>query len=341
MGYGQLHANRSGDATLGFSKETLARFLDRSLACPKCRGRLVEGPQGYLCQSCESQFHRVVSYIDFLDVSDPMLAKAQIDFTAHYIPEHTPYWIALREATEKYSSSLPAFFSAFLNTPVRCLDIGASHIAAGRIKPHLQAYERVLSVYCAIDPDPNQLACQDDRLFIARAVGEFLPFGNEVFDLVLIHATLDHCFDYGKALDELSRVLAPGGVASIYLNNDRSWAKRLLPWEARRRRDLAAGHHHVFLAPSVLMKEMRGRGFEVLRLRGMRYLLLPSAVLEMLARLCGSWTPRIIETIDRIGNWIAPSLGGDYFLFVRKRHMLSHTRSRKIVGTEHRDGLLA
>jgi len=311
--------SRLADTVGGLSKEALARFLDQSLACPKCRGRLVNGPDGYLCQSCKSKFFRSASYVDFLDFSDPILARAQIDFTDHYVPLETPYWVALRMATEKYSSSLPAFFSGLFPRPVRCLDIGASHIAAGRIKPHLQAYERVLSVYCAIDPDPNQLARQDDRLFIGRAVGEFLPFGDEAFDLVLVHATLDHCFDYRKALDELTRVLTPGGVVSIYLNNDRSWAKRLLPREAARCRQLAAGHHHVFLGPDMLIEEMQKRSFEILRLQGMRYLLLPSSILEMFPRLFGSWTSRILELVDRAGTWIAPSLGGDFHLFARKR----------------------
>lgn len=304
----------------GLSKETLVRFLELNLACPKCRARLVSGPEGhsYSCQFCQLKFTRSSSYIDFLDFNDQVLARTQIDFTDNYAPPQTRYWTALRAATEKYSSSLPTYFSNLLLNPIRCLDIGASHIANGRIKSHLQAYEKILSIYCAIDPDSNQLACQDDRLFIGRAVGEFLPFGDEVFDLVLIHSTLDHCFDYIKTLDEISRVLTPGGVASIYLNNNRSWAKRLLPWETKRRQQLAERHHNVFLGPCELIKEMQKRGFEILRLRGIRYLLLPSTVLEIISRFFSIWTSLIFELVDRAGTRIAPTLGGDFHLIIRK-----------------------
>lgn len=323
-GFGKLSdqplLNRSVEETSELSSETLAGFLLRSLACPKCRGQLVAGSEEYWCRSCKSAFSRTLSYVDFLDLNDPMLATAQIDFTDHYVPQQTPYWAALRQATEKVSAAMPAFYFELFGCTVRCLDIGVSHVVSGRVKPHIRAYEQLFSVYCAIDPDPSQLACKDDRLFFARAVGERLPFADGAFDLVLIDATLDHCFDYKKALDEIARVLAPGGVAGIYMTNERSWAKRLLPWEARKRRQLAAGHHNVFLGPDVLAKEMRHRGFDVLLVWGMRYLLLPSAVLEALAHLCGQWTPRIIGLIDRVGNWMAPALGGDFRLIVRKRH---------------------
>ncbi len=313
-----MNSQASAGADSQLCREALVGFLERSLACPKCRTGLMAGRDGYLCYPCGTNFPRLGSYVDFLGVNNCTLGTVQTDFSDHYVMPHTPYWGALRQVTEHYSASLPAVFSALLGRPARCLDVGLSLVAAGHIKPHLQGYTRSLCVYCCVDPDAKQLVCADDRLFMARAVGEFLPFLDEVFDVVLIHATLDHCFDYRKALDECARVLVPEGVVSIILNNDHSWAKRLLPWEARRRRRLATEHHNVFLGPGRLAKEMQWRGLKIERLLGMRYLLLPSSSLEALTQLCGSWTPRLLTLIDQAGNCLAPTLGGDFHLISRK-----------------------
>jgi len=72
-------------------------------------------------------------------------------------------------------------------------------------------WEALCEVTGGIEPDVDQLVCSDERLFVGRAVGEMLPFGDAVFDLVLIHSVLDHCFNYGRALDEAVRVLTRGG----------------------------------------------------------------------------------------------------------------------------------
>jgi SAM-dependent methyltransferase len=308
----------SADSPAQLSTETLAKFLEECLACPKCHGAMLSKPAGYVCRSCGVQFQVPESYVDFLDPTEPSLSSTQTDFSDHYVVQHTPYWAALRQTTEAYSASLPSIFSTLLGRPARCLDIGLSLVSAGHFRPHLERYAGLLAVYCGLDPDAQQLEGAEDGLFMARSVGEALPFVDEAFDLVLIHATLDHCFDYQKTLDECARVLVPDGVTSIILNNDHSWAKQLLPWVARGRRRSASAHHNVFLGPRAVIKEMEKRGFEITRLRGSRYLLLPPAGLETLARLCGASTPRLLALLDAVGNRLAPTLGGDFHLIFRK-----------------------
>lgn len=246
--------------------------------------------------------------------------QAETDFSDHYQTPQTAYWTALRQVAEPYSSSLPAVFFEYLRGPARCLDIGTSIVKQGRLKPHLREYERTLSVYCVLDPDASQLLADngDEPMFMARGIGERLPFADRAFDLVLVHATLDHCVDYQRTLDECRRVLAPGGLISVILNNDGSWAKRLLRGAARRRRAAAARHHRVFLTPVILSADLRHRGFEVLRLRGTRYLLLPVSVLEAVSRVMTARMPALLRACDAAGRRLAPSLGGDFHLIARK-----------------------
>lgn len=300
------------------SKEGLDEFLQKNLQCPTCHGGLTGSTHGYSCEGCAATYRQVGPYIDFLGSVNPLLAMAETKFADEYEIEVTPYWDALCEVTDGFSASLPHRFEKFLTQPARCLDVGLSILAGGRIRPHLLAYHQILSVYCGLEPDSEQLVCSDERLFVGRAIGELLPFRDEVFDLVLIHSVLDHCFDYGRALDEAVRVLATGGLVSVILNNDGSWAKIMFPWETQRRRMLAAGHHHAFFTPKKMEMEMRRRELELVKVDGLRYLILPTAALNGLTFVSGSSASRVIAMIDRLGNRLAPTLGGDFHMLFRK-----------------------
>lgn len=47
------------------------------------------------------------------------------------------------------------------------------------------------------------------------ATGEFLPFKNESFDVVMFNTSLDHILDYHTGIDEAFRILKPGGVLIV------------------------------------------------------------------------------------------------------------------------------
>jgi SAM-dependent methyltransferase len=170
-----------------------------------------------------------------------------------------------------------------------------------------------------LDPDPRQLSCRDGRIVMARGIGEALPFADASFEIVLVHSTLDHCIDASRTLDECGRVLVPGGILSIVLNNDRSWAKRLAPGEARRRRLQASRHHNVFVSGTGMVREVRRRGYSVEYFRGGRYLLLPPSLLKGATRAMGTRAmTRTMRLCDRVGDALAPRLGGDFYLLARK-----------------------
>ena len=57
------------------------------------------------------------------------------------------------------------------------------------------------------------------RLPVACAAGEQLPFPSDCFDLVLSHEVLEHVADDRRALEEIARVLVPGGRLVLFVPN--------------------------------------------------------------------------------------------------------------------------
>ncbi len=60
---------------------------------------------------------------------------------------------------------------------------------------------------------------------LGLALGEYLPFKDKTFDVVLLHEVLEHVTDDRQTLREARRVLAPGGRVVIFCPN------RLYPFE--------------------------------------------------------------------------------------------------------------
>jgi SAM-dependent methyltransferase len=80
-----------------------------------------------------------------------------------------------------------------------------------------------------------------------------LPFANEAFDLVAAFDVIEHVADGDTALDELARVLRPGGtlVASVPLHPEQ-WSEF----------DVAVGHHRRY-RPDALRVDLARRGLDI------------------------------------------------------------------------------
>ncbi len=82
--------------------------------------------------------------------------------------------------------------------PLQVLDVG------GRIQPYRSLLEGRLKTYFSVDP----LAT---KLVNAVALGERLPFAPACFDLVICTQVLCYCVNPFKVVQEIHRVLKPGG----------------------------------------------------------------------------------------------------------------------------------
>ncbi|MGE0451712.1 MAG: class I SAM-dependent methyltransferase [Vicinamibacterales bacterium] len=82
----------------------------------------------------------------------------------------------------------------------------------------------------AVDLTPQAVALTRQHLSVRGLEGtvqeanaEQLPFPDGSFDIVYSHGVLHHTVNTQKAIDEVRRVLAPGGRAIIMLYHSRSW----------------------------------------------------------------------------------------------------------------------
>jgi len=104
---------------------------------------------------------------------------------------------------------------------LKVLDVG------GRLQPYRPLLNGRLKFYVAVDPDPTGLVD-------AIAVGEHLPFPSSTFDLVLCTQVLCYVEDPPQVIDEIRRVLRPGGTLlltapALLLNHAANDRWRFLP----------------------------------------------------------------------------------------------------------------
>lgn len=59
----------------------------------------------------------------------------------------------------------------------------------------------------------------NDDIQILRGISEYLPFADGVFSTVISGTALDHCVDLQQSLDEMVRVLEPGGVVLLWIGS--------------------------------------------------------------------------------------------------------------------------
>lgn len=103
-------------------------------------------------------------------------------------------------------------------------------------------------------------------------VGEALPYETDVFDAVVCVDVLEHVADLDKVLDEVTRVLRPGGWF-LFDTINRTWLARRVVIDAAERvlGLLPRGTHDpdLFIAPATLQAKLGARGYAQERIRGL------------------------------------------------------------------------
>jgi len=208
-------------------------------------------------------------------------------------------WPALTaEYVQKICSSL--------NSDGSVVDVGGG---SGRLR-HLIGTS--CSRYINLEPSGTLLSRLgfDDSQVAIRGLGEFLPISSGSFSCVSAKSSLDHAFDVNLIISEFFRVLEPGGFVIILLTNESSWYKRVMPRQAKRRRERCEGHNFFF---GVLDLEnlLIDNGFEGVKSTTYDYLRLPFLLEDLFCRMMpNSFLRRFRHTVDTVCQTVIPRSGG-------------------------------
>ena len=182
-----------------------------------------------------------------------------------------PRWV--RASLDRFVEALPA--GAFV------LDLGGG---TGLLAGWAKAKRRDLQVLVA-DPSRGMLAEVPEGIPTVLARAEALPFEDHAFDAVLLGEALHHFEDPERALDEVARVLRPGGRLWVF-----DYSPETLVGRAIRFLERLWGEPGNFLSPSRLAEGLRQRGFEPrFTLRWFRYVL----VAEFKEKASGKSSPSV------------------------------------------------
>jgi SAM-dependent methyltransferase len=96
-------------------------------------------------------------------------------------------------------------------------DILENGCGVGMYLKHL-AVDAAFAVGLEIEFDRAAEACGRD-LVVVNGAGEDLPFEEAKFDVVLSHEVLEHVADDRRCLEEMVRVLKPGGRLALFVPN--------------------------------------------------------------------------------------------------------------------------
>jgi len=188
-------------ATMSLSRDTIAR-----LRCVECRSAPLEDRGAALvCAGCGASFPRVEGVPVLLRGDNQFFSAATVRDTATSGFNPTVAWIArllpsitlirprIEELVERGLGGLSGERS-------RCLVIGGGDSAAANARIKSAFAETAISdVVASADVD---LVCD----------GHDLPFQDDSLDLVVITQVLEQVLDPQRVVDEIGRVLRPGGV---------------------------------------------------------------------------------------------------------------------------------
>jgi ubiquinone/menaquinone biosynthesis C-methylase UbiE len=144
--------------------------------------------------------------------------------------------------------------------------------------------------------------------YLCRAVGEYLPYKNETFDLILCLSTLQHVFNYENTLREIRRVIKSNGKLLMSVpttKNIRTLFRHRVP-----------KHFNAGFDLTTIRKLLAYEGFQILEMRGSGFF--PPFLnrgLQVYHKLFGETLTRsAIEVLDKIADKWLSSAGNLIFL---------------------------
>ena len=140
------------------------------------------------------------------------------------------YWFARHVAGYQRAASALAAYGRAASAATRVLDAGCGEgYGAGLLARRLATpgpagrRPRVVGVDYAPDVIAHASARYPQHAFAVAEV-TVLPFSDGAFDLAVSSQVIEHLWDVGRWLEEMARVLAPGGAMAVLTPNRRTFS---------------------------------------------------------------------------------------------------------------------
>jgi ubiquinone/menaquinone biosynthesis C-methylase UbiE len=157
------------------------------------------------------------------------------------------------------------------------------------------------------------LSQSNNGVALAQGIGENLPFKSHSFDKVMCKGALDHFFSPSKTMEEIARVLKPGGDMIISIANFNSLGfrlgKRLYPVtkflssslaEERKPWELPLDHKYKFDYP--FLSSLVKQHFEIKKTKGISLFFGLPLWGSLLSRLPPSVSYALLKILDKLAR---------------------------------------
>lgn len=199
------------------------QLLDR-VRCPVCRGPLNSEPARLVCGACGEEYRQPDE--GWLDCRPAEWRQPHPDWLGRQQEMEGGYADLIGDpdhARLAYRTDFEPLRPLFADAGPRLLDIGGGN---GLLRHIL----RERTDYWSLDPSTswlrddwlaiaNAFPCLGTPLSFVRGVGEHLPFADSSFDAVAAVWSLNHCARPAAVIAEARRVLAPGGLLVLVLED--------------------------------------------------------------------------------------------------------------------------
>jgi SAM-dependent methyltransferase len=195
------------------------------LVCPLCKSGLDLLAGVMACRACPLRIPQTRA--DCLDLLPPQMTAPDL---ARWHERQTTMkrWYqdlltTPHDAAGCFENDYRAYSRLLATLTGRVLDVGGGNGVA-------RHYLTSVACYVVVEPDPdwldgswaglaNRFPCLAAPPCFIRGVGEHLPFSAGAFDAVLALWSLNHAVDPAKVVDEAGRVLRPGGLLILVLED--------------------------------------------------------------------------------------------------------------------------
>jgi SAM-dependent methyltransferase len=240
--------------------EVTSPTLLGTLRCPACKGALERASERFRCPCCKADYPTVDGIPDLI----PGCVDEQIKaMTAAWDAPGVDYDASIAQTAPERLRAIDAPLLAPCAGGKLVLEIGCG---TARLKGPV---EQAGSQYIGLDPSLTllrQAAARGERDLI-RGVGEYLPFPDGCFDVVIGGYCSFRYIQLDRLYPECARVLKPGGVLAFTLWNNWAFFLYSIAQSMRQRRFHAprfkAGHCNDVVWPTCEIKRLARFGFTV------------------------------------------------------------------------------